>query len=718
MPYLPSLLRKIDGFCQQVSSTIKVAAEEVGEEEDDYFLDLMDVARYIDDPGLSHQVQMLAELYRAALSMGGGYGTIARAINNLKELYSDDSSSNIENILNGMLVVLSKRAGGPAALAGRDNPNFVTRLAELKADIESRFSATDYDSYQEELKVPGAVGEGESEFAEQGFGESVSPAQLGWGNKEDAKYNPGWHTTGSALPFKDWKAYYANEVAALNIQLASTDNTEIRQAIKNLITLIPKLSEKVEERIDLTNKMKEAPSDEISSQLESTKNEITKLREQITDIKKSIRSFRLKQDEANLREEIAVAEQRNDFRAKELATQKLALNKLTQMPGVRKAKARNLILRLIESMSGGNFPGPNTLAAEKEKINEASKEIISRSEADRIMTELRGQQQARLITPSYAPTRGGGRVPMEKLPEEERVDLEKASFAALVKKLQDDISSATQAARQAIYEETGGAKNKTKKINELYKANIDEISDAIRKKDRAKLLTARNKLIASVANDARVTQGMLKGYLDAIRLEPHFRKILEDMRSLIKPKDKKEALPKIDAMGNFIKANLTAEDLEAWKKILNDVNRLRTAYTRHYMDLATMATRRGALPSSTWWETKKQINARFKGVIGDMNRIEVRLAEVLSVQRPPQKEKYPERSQLLRHMWETLEKERKEEGKQKQSSHIYRMVSLKMAQENVPNQEVDADTADKLAMDIFDKIYDEIYQKIFSELQA
>ena len=85
MTYLPNLFKRIDEFCRGVENfhTIKrwaapnpwddpnfgMEGETSTNDEDNeaivpYFEDLVNISRQVDDPGLSQQLQELAELYR------------------------------------------------------------------------------------------------------------------------------------------------------------------------------------------------------------------------------------------------------------------------------------------------------------------------------------------------------------------------------------------------------------------------------------------------------------------------------------------------------------------------------------------------------------------------------------------------------------------------------------------------------------------------------
>jgi len=611
MTYLPNLFKRVDDFYRQATAFTKNA-------EQDYFQELTDISHNVGDPGLTRQLQMLAELYRYALSMGGGYATIAHAINNLKEMYGDDTDSDIENILNGMLKVLAKEAGGVQVLAGRDNPRFVERLMQLKSDIESRPSDSDtYESFQEEAYVPGAEGEGESDYSEQGLGgdtETVAPAQLGFGNKEDPKANRGWHTTGPSKLHRNWKEYYENEVSAYNLQIAQTSDPDTKTSLEELVKLIPQLSDLVERRTELSDKLKVVPDDkEVQTQLAVVQTKLKSIKEKVSALKGAVRSHQLKSQEDSLKSLLGEATKKSDTKQIALLEQKLALNALTQSTDVRKTKERNLRLRLIESMSGGNFPGKDTLEKEKSKIELAKKERVTKEAYDRELTEERGKQQGRLVTPDYEPTRGGRRVPMESLPQESKVDFDKAAFAALIKKLRDDNNTAIADARKYIM-------RPHEKGDPTFKPLVDSISAAIRKGDKVTQYATISELKQQIAN--KLKESSVNGYIQSIRLAPHFKNIEERLYSLVKVG--KGVPEKMDSAGNLIIANFTEEDLQGISLLLNDINRLRNLYARYYQNAGGL-------------KVQAQPYAFFKSVILALNKIELHLVTQLHARRPEKK---------------------------------------------------------------------------------
>lgn len=417
MVLLPRLIQNIDDFYDQATELVAKAQTkkpqtleewkswtmpeepEEGEEGEEgiknppHFDELMDIARRVDDPGLSQQLEILAELYRRAIQIGGGYASIARAINELKNQYSDGTSSDIEFILNGMIKELAKHAGGVNALAGGDNPRFVQQLAQLRQDILARTQEAQseaLDAYQEDISVPGASSEGEGELAESGLDaepEAVSAAALGFGgDKDDPKANRGWHTTGKIGAYKNWSEYYDNEREAYEADLAAEKNPATINILKQLISLLTSLSSKTAEALKLSNDLKVVPDPAGQERLEKIRDDLRALKKSRALLKARIRNTEIDKDQQKLSAELASSK---DFKEKELIKQKMALNELSKSKDIGKAKERNYRLALIHSMSGGNFPGPATLQDMLRKIEEASKLKIS-------IEDYRKQQAAKL----------------------------------------------------------------------------------------------------------------------------------------------------------------------------------------------------------------------------------------------------------------------------------------------------------------------------------
>lgn len=407
MVLLSRLLHNVDEYYKQAMLVSKAQTKwtmpddpepEEGDDEEmknpPYFDDLMDISHRVDDPGLAQQLAVLAELYKRSIQIGGGYATIATAINNLKNEYSDDSESDIEGILNGMVKELAKYAGGVAALAGKDNPRFVQQLMQLRQDILLRDQdkqSEALDAYQEEVSVPGAAGEGESDLTESGLGAEEGEvvfdptAGLG-GGKDGPAVNRGWHTTGKAGAYKNWAEYYNNEKEAYEADKAQEKNPGTANIFQQLISLLGQLSLKTGEALKLSDQLKVAPDPAGQAKLDAMREDLGKLKKARTMLKGKIRSTQLNKEQQKLQAEVAGT---RDEKAKELLKQKIALNELSQSSDVYKAKERNYRMALIDSMSGENYPGLETFRDFLRKIDEAKKlrktvETYRKEQADRI----------------------------------------------------------------------------------------------------------------------------------------------------------------------------------------------------------------------------------------------------------------------------------------------------------------------------------------------
>lgn len=401
MVLLSRLLKNVEDYYQQALKLSRLTSkaqagwsmpDDPEPEEDDgdgeemknppHFDELMDISHQVDDPGLAQQLQILAELYKRTIQIGGGYATIAQAINNLKNEYSDGSESDIEGILNGMIKELAKHAGGVAALAGKDNPRFTQQLFQLRQDILARNQdkqSEALDAYNEEVNVPGADSEDESDYTNSGLGteegEVVFDPTAGiGGGKDGPAVNRGWHTTGKAGAYKNWSEYYDNERQAYEADLAQEKNPSTANILKQLIELLGTLSTKTAEALKLSDDLKVAPDPAGTARLQTMREDLSKMKKAKTMLKSKIRTNQLAKEQQKLALEIAGT---RDVKEQELLKQKMALNELSQSTDIYKTKERNYRQKLIDSMSGGNFPGPDTLKDMLSKIQEASTKRVS-----------------------------------------------------------------------------------------------------------------------------------------------------------------------------------------------------------------------------------------------------------------------------------------------------------------------------------------------------
>jgi len=638
MTYLPNLLKKIDNFCSLTdrletmaqdyssgySSPDEPEEESVDEEGDNppHYDELMNLSRQVDDPELSQQLQTLAELYRYAIQLGGGYSTIAMAINNLKTMYGDGSDSDIEDTLNGMIRELAKAAGGIKALSGKDNPSFVQRLVQLKQDIEARNQeerSGALDAYQEEISGKGSgaqTDETSQELAEAGLtpeqADIVNPAALGFADKEDPKTNKGWHTTGSGKAYKNWKEYYNNERVSYEADLVDETDPDIRQTLEQLIKLLPTISDTTQQALDLSNALRsdvDKPEEQarVRGALDESNAQLQRLKYVRRGLRNRIRNIQLQKEKQKISSELQDASQKYETsadperkekfrRETEALKQKLALNELSQSTDVYKAKERNYRLEMLRQMSGGAFPAKDWIEKQQQKIDAAAKQRKSKVAYDREQSVLRGQEHGKIgpVPERQKGRRGGGRAD-EKL---NQYNIEKATFGGLLDKLGEKIGTAAHVARLNVTQEKNKLHNSLKPLVEIIGKTIQNSN-----KIKDKLRTENNPASRDRLNQLWTTENKAK--YDAIRNLKAQMKEWAARAVAIKALERN-----VRWLPHFKKNQLDLESIAGWKtdqgwqldgdkatrvaEIINNSTRLLDRYDRTYGDVARKAITPGA----------------------------------------------------------------------------------------------------------------------------
>lgn len=701
MTYLPSLLKRVDNFLRLTERFYPLKKNAAEPEDEEFDEPAPDYSQYDDPrfqkvtkdepaeeegPGLypnikrridliekrnedvSDSLNLVALLYKKSLEINSGFAQVLAKISTAMrdiDLSLDDVESNddireeSDSILEDMASDLRQRAkeAGPTQQANSQ------QTAKTLLDVSKEFNA------QQAAGIMGSQ--------KQVFEKGKPGAELG-------------HLTGPPLS-TETPEKYKKEIDSLQYILQNDQSGRdpaIRSQTETLIQVLKDLAVELIRVKDLQAELKVTPNDpEKMAVVESAVKNLDSLRSERRRLK---RLLNVDIKEQQIKEFRAMANRPNIKPAEKLWWEQKAqleeVRKSTDLRKIEEIKARERLINSTGVLDVHNDFQSQNITPEKlqeliGQVRAGKDQRVTRSDYDRDITLERGKQQARLVTPEYEPARGGGRVPMERLSPEKQINLEKASFSALVYQFQIDIASATQAARQAIYRaESKGAAGKE---NPVYKAIVDEISEAIRKKDREALYTAKNKLIEAVQGDLFVQKQQLKGYVDVLKLEPHFRKVLDSIKAATKsekPSKKNPAPPqKLDEAGNIVVENFSEQDKESLKEILNDINRLRVLYTKYYTDMVGMTTRRENKPSTDWWEIKRLVTPRFKKVIEDMGRVETYLTLKLHVHRPEEKQLYPEKSPLLKEIGDKQMEQLKLEKQLKNSSISSRMQLLSFA---------------------------------------
>jgi hypothetical protein len=320
------------------------------------YTDLITAAQQISDPSLSSELLLIAEMYKKAIELGGGYSSINRAISNIINMYLEDEDdpeqSSVEDLLNEVVKDLRARAGGAAALNKPDSPEAVAQLRKFKDEFNNR-------AVQEEIEDLGKYEDKAVPTFDPTGGMDREKAQKGAGRGYYVK---------TVKSLKDWVEHYRNEeqrygeLSHHNDRLLKPKVTEILKVLKELINKLVQFNQ-------LQKELSASPDPDKQAQLTQLQEEIRVLREKRSQIRSSLRRELLGLQKNDLEAKLKNAP---NARTKFRLEQEIELKKLLASQDKNKGTEVKLRKTLINSMSNGNYPGEETIESFKKKIQEAA----------------------------------------------------------------------------------------------------------------------------------------------------------------------------------------------------------------------------------------------------------------------------------------------------------------------------------------------------------
>lgn len=541
---LPKLIAEIESFYQQANQAYleKRAQTQSGfsmpddPEEDQpeggesgpgkdtgLYSDITDIAHRVGDPGLASELLLIAEMYKKALEIGGGYNSVNRAITNLINIYmedeDEDEGSGVEDMLNDVAKDLRTRAGGPAMLAKPDSPVVMAQLKQLKDEFNAR-------SLGEEIEELNNFQQGEAETSET---PEMTAARMGQMSAEEAGKGPGrgWHTVNTKR--KDWAAGYENERLRYIDLLTEERDPTIKGNLGKLINVLSDLRDQVDIVNNLQSAQSTAPDDKTAANLAAAREELKRLRQSRVELKASIRNYELTKSKNKVDAEAGTT---RDPREQMRLQQESDLINLMLSTDRGKTQERNYRRVLVKSMSGGNWPGTETINKLMDKIQEASK-------SRETIKEYR-ERQAREIANKKQTIR-----------EDPNVRKNVYNWGAM--QLDGFITHLSQgilAERKTLKDKILGTKNKkvTEAEKALFKPYMDAVADAANKKDKAGLVQAVRALRTQIKN--------------AIRLSPEFTRYLISVRSSKFFYTYRDRLKVLQKMGTEIKGGIGDNEVQ------------------------------------------------------------------------------------------------------------------------------------------------------------
>jgi len=686
MPLLPSLIKRIDNFCKIADyySLISVAAP------DDKTLlsDLETAAREVVNPDVSYTLQILADVYRKVLQINGGFNTLYLMVQGILEDLDpeEDEQVNVETLLNKIRKSLELRAERP------DSPGAMRELQMAASEAKRRLAEQAPDVPEEDDRDEDEVSPYEASIlgyggAQQAFEEEGGVAKFdptGGVSPEAAQSGKGrGYSVGKAHTYKDWAALYATEREKYQRDMEGPDTmltTAARRARKDanvmtnlriLVDTLVKLEALTKEAVKLEQQIlieTEVPHPKEEARLAEIREELRKLEHNRGLLKRNLNKYyKTSQLESLQQEESAPGK---SDREKLLLQQKIKLQELRLSGAYGYGKEARERQRLIDSLTAD----PNLPVTEIKKKMDAIQDAtaftnrITKAQYDRKRTEQKGEQEGRVV-PTRPAGRGGA------LPSGWRqmyqIDFDTATYPLLLKKLRDYNNTAVSDARKYIM-------RPHEKGDPALAPYVEAISAAIRKKDNNSKFQAINALKAKIA-ETLVKSSSLKGYLQVLRLSPHFKRIEE---ALFDIKGKQ---------GPDGKWNLSPEDKANVRTALENIERLKGLYARYYQSKESRKFREQpyAFFTTVTEYFPKLADYVYKNILQEEPAAK---AEKQAANKEPTK-----RMELLARMLE--------------EQNLY-----KMAQEVASGpEEVDEATADRMAKDIFDQLFDAELQKLYSQ---
>lgn len=563
MPYLPSLLKKIDEYYRLSESfQILKRAAPMGawvspdneepednelpsdETETGLYPKIISVANEIASrntemyENIAEELQFIGESYKRALEINGGFNEVIMAINramgsifdfaeDLKPDNEDEEDPEVEkaeDILNEMSADLRKRAKNPHV----DNFNAAKQLEQVRKD----FSANQAREHMESQK--------------QVFEKGKPGQETG-------------HTTGPAPAPAETPKKYILDAQRLQNQLENDPsissqnpaNNNIRNNIKELIETLNALANQIPAVLAAKDKLKLAPDDlEDQESFNKAADLLKQLRSKRSSLKTKLNAFLQNKEKDSLKKRF---DESNNPAEKNWLAQKILLQDVKSSTDVGRATEIKYRIDLINSLGfidpHGDF---QALKQNDDLINGLNRGIEygkdlrkTKPDHDRSLTEQRAIEQGRAI-PAKRENQRGGWSSGESHSELTKEIIDPKYFKEVVAKIGPGINTAVSGASYYIAREKEGG------YVELHPF-IAAVSAAIKKKDDIEKYKAINTLRVETTKYVFKKKQAMISYEIAIRLTPFCRKIEKDAKTIMSWQAANGAWILTDDQSRFVK---------------------------------------------------------------------------------------------------------------------------------------------------------------------
>jgi hypothetical protein len=679
MPFLPSLIKRIDEFFK-VAQTYSLVS--LGADDKALLTELIKAAKEAVNPEVSYNLRILSAMYGKALEINGGFHTVYMALSSIIEDIDPDEeeSEPVENLLNQIGNSIKSRAQRP------DSPGDVRELQIAATAARGDDSPYSYDEPEGEddnvsayeASLLGYEG-GSKAFEEEG---GVSQFDMTGGvSPEAAQSGTGrGYSVGKAHSYKDWAAIYANEREKYDRDLngpaelltpsarAGRKDPRVQANLRTLVDVLGKLSALTLEAIKLSNQIEvetEVPHPE-EARLAKIREELKRLERERRLLKRNLNKFYKNIEADKLREELnqpGISSQQ-----RRILEQKLKLQELRTSGKYGYGKEAKERARLIATLTADPNLPPEQFKKMEEAINGAAQftDRLTKAQYDRQRTKQQAALEGRDYVPTAEPMRGGGRY-------QKQVDFNTATYPALLKKFRELNNTITSDAKKYVVrpvipgQKGGGESGLSEAEAAILVPYVDALSMAIKKKNNPDKFKAIKDLKEAIKQTLLRSEN-LRGYLWALRLAPHFKRVEEFLYNIQKQQDSSGAW------------NISEAEKTALRDAASQLQRMLNIFVRYFPQKGSKYGRSHYLTSVKFYPIL--IEYIYKNMLQED---------------PPSLETKATISKRLELLAKLMEAE----------------TLYKIAQEvGTQPDEIDEATADQLAQDIFNQLFIQEVQEI------
>src|SRR6185436_8427488 len=514
---------------------------------------VLELARVVSDPDIVSEALLIADMYRKALDINGGFNTVKKAIGNfintqLEDVDPDDEESplnDLESVLNDMHNDLSRRAkeAGGGFNKG-DNPSAEKEIRAVKNQFNEQ-------SLKDELAGRNKSTSDLSDIDP----EAVAKFDLsgGVGMEEAQSKGRGYFVRNVKEP-KDWIQSYENERQRYLEELPTDRDPKTAERKRKLITLLDQLKLLTAKEAKLNAENQVAPDPATQQELANIRGQLKKAKQERIAAKAAIRQNTLTRQTDQLMKEY---ENVRDPLEKLRLEHELLLRKTMRSADKNKGeetKLRKQLLDFLPHMSKTPM-GQATLKNLLDKIKAAENKKIPIAEWNKQQaTEIAKKMQKVEITEELQKAReesGLGRYQNKHLPGvREWTSIKLSGYV-------ENLSKAMLAERKTAKDRLVGSKNRKVKEEKKskFKPYLDSIADATKAKDRKSMLNAVSALRKAVQQEVELLPEFSQFVL-SVRLSKSFHKF-------------KDTLSTLDKMGIEEKESLNDKEVEAINQVIN-----------------------------------------------------------------------------------------------------------------------------------------------------